>query len=94
MAIHKFPLVVNGVDLTDMVERDSYETTIDPVIGASVTTMDGVDHVAVIRYKGEIRVSLNPKTEAEVQTAMAALMVQPMEVYYHCLQRNETGTRT
>lgn len=84
----KYPLKINGVDITNMVEIDSYSTAVIPVYGDAVTTMDGVDHVAVIRYKGEVSFAANPLTDTQTVTLCNALMPGVVEVQYHCLQRN------
>lgn len=83
-----YVLKVNGVDFGRMVEIDSYHTSLEPVYGDSVTTMDGVEHIAVIRYRGAVEFTLNPQTDTASEKAFAALLKSPLEVYYHCLQRN------
>ena len=47
--VNKYPLIMGGIDVTAMVAADSYETTLVPVVGGSVTTMDGVTHESIIR---------------------------------------------
>ncbi len=86
--VAKYVLQVNGVDLTDLVERNSYSTSLTNVTSARITTLDGVDHVTLIRQKGVLRCRLNPQTAAETKLVMDALRVLPAEVYYHCIQRN------
>lgn len=87
MAI-KYTLIINGFDATEMVERDSYSTSLFPVSVPMITTMDGVDHTRIIRYKARLNVSLNPQTAEQAAALTAALMVSPMEVQFHCLQRD------
>ena len=91
MAI-KYTLIVNGFDLTDMVERDSYSTSLYPVTVPMITTMDGVDHTRIIRYKARLNVSLNPQTVEQAALITAALLDSPLTVQFHCLQRNEDIT--
>lgn len=88
----KYTLIVNGFDLTDMVERDSYSTSLFPVAVPTITTMDGVDHTRIIRHKARLNVSLNPQTAEQSALLTAALMVSPMTVQFHCLQRNQDIT--
>lgn len=83
-----YTLTINGVDFASMIERDSYSTGRVPVFSETVTTMDGVDHVALVRHKGTIRFEFNPQTAAQTATAFQALMTQPCTVYYFCLQTN------
>ncbi len=81
---------INGVDVTSMIEIDSYSTALIPVYGGSVTTMDGVEHVSVLRNKGKISFSVNPLTDTQTAQLTYALQPAVVEVKYHCLQRNTT----
>lgn len=87
---NKYPLRIGGVDITDMVEIDSYQTGLIPVVGGSVTTMDGVTHTSIIREKGQIRFSVNPLTDKQTSRLNEAMSKGITEVQYHCLQRNTT----
>ena len=77
---HKYTLTVNGFDLTDMVERDSYSTSLFPVTTPMITTMDGIDHTRLIRHKARVQVTLNPQTAEQTALLTAALMTSPMTV--------------
>lgn len=84
----KYPLEINGVDFSQMVERDSYETSVQKVYSAAVTTMDGVDHVEPLRNRGTLTVKFNPQTAANTAKLCEVLLESPLHVLYHCLQRN------
>lgn len=84
----KYLVEINGKEIGQMVEIDSYSTSLDPVYGDSVTTMDGVEHVAIIRYRGTVKFALNPRTDASTAEICALLLESPLQVRYHCLQRN------
>ena len=84
-----YTLTINGVDFTNMVERDSYTTAKIPVYSDSVITMDGITHVALLRNKGEIRFKFNPQNADDTATACAALLSMPCMVYYFNLQDQE-----
>ena len=84
----KYTLVVNDVDLTNLVEIDSYATSLDLVYGDSIRTLDGVEHVSVLRYRGVVKFSLNPMPAAKYAAVCEALLETPLQVCYHCLQRN------
>lgn len=88
----KYTFTVNSHDYSDFVERDSYQTTLSPVYGETIQTIDGVGHTAMLRVKGELSVKLNPKTAADTAAICADLLAAPCEVQYHCLQRNGTVT--
>lgn len=77
-----YTLTINGVDFTSMVERDSYQTRKIPVYSDSVTTLDGVTHVVLIRNKGEIEFEFNPQNAEKTAEACYALLMMPCEVYY------------
>lgn len=77
-----YTLTINGVDFTSMVERDSYQTRKIPVYSDSVTTLDGVTHVVLIRNKGEIEFDFNPQNAEKTAEACSALLMMPCEVYY------------
>lgn len=87
---NKYPLIIGGVDITDMVEIDSYQTTLIPVVGGSVTTMDGVTHKAIIREKGHVEFAVNPQTDLQTEKLNSALKNGITEVQYHCTLRNAT----
>ncbi len=84
----KYPLEINGVDFSQMVERDSYNTSVQKVYSKTVTTLDGVDHVAPLRDRGLLTVKFNPQTAANTAKLCAALLESPLVIRYHCLQRN------
>lgn len=86
--VSKYPLIMGGIDVTAMVAADSFETTLVPVVGGSVTTMDGVTHEAIIREKSHIKFAVNHLTEAQTQKLNAALKNGITEVQFRCMQRN------
>lgn len=88
MGVEKYRIDVNGVDITDAVEVDSYQTSYDPVYGESITTMDGVEHTVLLRHRGRVSFALNPQTEKMAKKICAAFEKMPAYVCYSCLQRN------
>ena len=85
-----YTVIIGGVDITAMIEVDSYSTELVPVYGGSVTTMDGVEHVSVLRKRGKLNFSVNPLTDTQTAKLTDALHTSVVEVQYHCLQRNTT----
>ena len=81
-------LIVNGVDLTPYVERDSYRTSLSPVYSETINTLDGIGHTALLRLKGALRIGLNPQTDSDTATVCTTLLNSPCQVVYHCLQRD------
>lgn len=64
---------INTVDYSSYLTKYGYSTTYIPVFADSVTTLDGVEHTAVIRYRGSLTVTLRPMTATEWATFSAAL---------------------
>ena len=79
---------VNGVDFSRFVERDSYATALEPVYAETIQTMDGVNHTALLRTRGSIRLRFNPQTDSDTAARWSALLAAPCEVQYRCLQRD------
>lgn len=87
-----YTLTINSTDFTAMVERDSYKTDTVPVFSERITTMDGVDHVALIRNKSSLTFEFNPQTTTQTKTACDALLTQPCTVYFYNIQSNAYKT--
>ena len=71
-----------------MVAVDSYSTSVIPVYGESIVTMDGVEHSSVLRNKGTVTFTPNPQTDTATEELCAVLLSGIMQVQYYCLQRN------
>lgn len=85
---------IDNVDYSGYITKYGYKTSLTPVYGASVTTLDGVEHTAVIRYRGALSVTLRPMEATAWATLSTALLSGPMEVKYTCLQRGADVTAT
>lgn len=79
---------INNTDYSNMVERDSYQTSLEPVYAETIQTMDGVNHTALLRTRGSIRLRFNPQTDSDTAALCSALLAAPCEVQYRCLQRD------
>ena len=84
-----YTLTVNGTDLTNYVLYDSYSTNKTPVYANSVTTLDGVEHTALIRTRGSLTFQLNPQNATITQTIASSLLTQPCSVHYFSLQTQQ-----
>ena len=82
---------VNNTDYSGMVERDSYSTTLSPIY-ETVTTLDGVSHSALKRWRGSLKVGLNPQSVTDAAKICADLLSGVVQVQYTCLQRNQDVT--
>ena len=83
---------INNTSYAGFVERDSYETSLSPVYGETIQTMDGVNHTALLRVRGSVKVKLNPTNDSDTAAICADLLNSPCEVAYHCLQRDTDVT--
>ncbi len=88
-----YTFLINGHSYASQVKKYSYQTDRVPVETERITTMDGIDHVRVIRYRGILRVEINPQTEANFKTLCDDLGSGVMTVKYHCLQTNSDVTQ-
>lgn len=83
-----YTVQINGVDITRMIERDSYSVEQIPVKSRTIITIDGVTHQAVLRIRHRLTLGLNPQSAAETASLTAAMQIRPCEVYYFDLHDN------
>lgn len=88
MGIDRYEVEVNGLDISGLVDITSYNTTMEPVYSDTITTIDGVDHVAVLRLRGTLTFAFNSLTAAQTAAVSQALLALPATVRYRCLQRH------
>lgn len=79
---------INGTDFSGYITKYGYETAVIPVFAESVQTLDGVEHTAVIRYRGQLNITIRPLTGAEWYTLYNALSQGILTIVYSCIQRN------
>ena len=79
---------INGIDFSSLLQAYGYATSYVPVYSQSVQTMDGVEHVGILRYRGLLKVNLKPLTGAQLQSLTTALSTGVPVIRYTCLQRN------
>lgn len=83
---------INGTDFSGYITKYGYETAVIPVFAESVQTLDGVEHTAIIRYKGQVHITIRPLTGSEWSTLHTALSQGILTVVYYCIQRNTNIT--
>lgn len=88
----KLPLIVGGVQLGHMVERDSYATDLIPVKTQSIKTLDGVEHFDILGYRGVLTVRLNPQKLSDLSVFIRAFLPGKVEVTYFQQQLNRELT--
>lgn len=77
---------INDTSFASIVKKYSYLTDRIPVESQRITTMDGKDHVAIIRYKGVLKLEINPQDETTFNTFCDAVAAGVLKVKYRCLQ--------
>lgn len=84
---------VNGTDFSDMVYKRGYKTVQTPVYGRTVTTMDGVRHRKLRRYRNTLITYFNAPTEARAR-AFCAELTSGQQITYTLLQSGQAVTET
>lgn len=79
---YKYPVKISGTDITGFIVPGSYTTNLIPVYSEAVTTMDGIDHVSLIRVKHSISFSLNPVPDDRMDPLFALLRSGTVSVEY------------
>lgn len=77
---------VNGVDLAALCSKRGYSTARVPVYGKSVTTLDGVTHTRLLRWRNSVTVTLNDLTDEEVALFCAAITDSTLTVRFFSAQ--------
>lgn len=88
-----YTFTVNSTDLSSYVLRYGWNTSYTPVYSETVTTMDGVNHNIIVRWKHGLTVQLKPLTESQlssIQTALGGSTVA--SVTFSSLQKNTSVT--
>lgn len=83
---------IGSTDFSGYLTKYGYSTTYSPVYSDSVQTLDGVEHVAIIRYKGTLTVTIRPLTGSEWETLSDALAVGLLSITYTNIQLNDDVT--
>lgn len=70
---YPYTCTINNTDFKTKVQRYSYETSYEPVYSDTITTMDGIDHTVITRWRHGLSVVINPMSEAELATLQSSL---------------------
>lgn len=92
--MNKFRFTVNGKDFSDIVHKYGYETALIPVFSKTVTTLDKVDHVCVVRWRGQLTVRINPVPAERFAEFCSELVMLPGLVGYHNFQNGYDVEKT
>ena len=90
----KYPLKINGVDMSRLCHKRGYTTFRTPVYAGKYTDLQQTDHYVVARWRGGLRLPLNDLTAADAAELAALLMAAPLTVEYHSFDLGKTVTET
>lgn len=76
-------LKIDGADFSSYVDKYGYSVEQQPVYGSSVTTLDGVDHCVISRWKSYLTVSIKPLTRAMASALYDAITPSSISVQYY-----------
>lgn len=83
---------INSTDCSSYLTKYGYSTTYTPVYADPVVTLDGVEHTALIRHRGSLKVTIKPMTATDWATFISNITTGIMSVTYSCLQRGTDVT--
>lgn len=86
--------IVNGEDFSDVVERDSYETAVVPVMTSPVVTMDGVSRCRKLRDQHSLTIGINPQSAGRYREFCAAVLNTPCVITFTLRQSGSDVTDT
>lgn len=74
---------LNGSDFSDCLVPSGLRAEMIPVYASQVTTLDGIKHTSISRWKSKITVSLLPMREGRAAELYEQLSSTPISVQYH-----------
>lgn len=90
---YPYTFQVNSTDLKSYVLPYGYNTSYEPVYSDTITTLDGVDHSVILRWRHKLTVQLKPLSESNLSTIQTALGGATVaSVKFSSLQRNTDVT--
>lgn len=77
------PFELNDRDFSRYVHKTGIEADFVPVYASKVTTLDGVDHNVIARWKSRIRVLFNPTDRDGCRILCEQLKAASVKVHYY-----------
>lgn len=74
---------IDGTDFSEYLAPYGYSTEQQPVYGSSVTTLDGVEHVSITRWKSYLTVTTLPLNRVDARTLYEAITGAEISVRYY-----------
>ena len=85
---YPYTFKINNVDYSSVIQEYGYATSYDPIYGDSMTSLNGIEYTAVLRYRGTLTLKIKPLEGTTLATLTSALSAGILEITYTCLQRN------
>ena len=83
---------INGVDFSDIIMKYGYKTAYEPIYTDTVTTLDGVDHTAIIRWKNGLTIPVRPLQNVRIGQLTTALRQGIPSITFTSLQKGSDIT--
>lgn len=77
---------INTVDYSDCIQMYGYDTAYDPIFADTVTTLDKVDHTAIIRWKHGLTIRVKPLETTRLTQLVTALTAGIPSITFTSLQ--------
>ena len=84
----KYSTIINGVDISEFIENDSYKTSVSNIMSRTITTIGGVDYAAKLRERYTVRFKLRAISAENLAMVSALILDAPIEFYGRILQKN------
>ena len=83
---------INGVDFSDIIMRYGYQTAYEPIYTDRITTLDGVDHTAIIRWRNGVTIPVRPLERTRLIQLTNALKAGIPTITFTSLQQGTDVT--
>ena len=85
---------INGIDFSDIIMKYGYKTAYEPVYTDVITTLDKVDHTAIVRWKNGITIPVRPLENVRIGQLTTELRKGIPTITFTSLQKGSDVTAT
>ena len=89
---YPYTFKINTVDYSDCIKQYGYSTKYDPVFSNTVTTLDKVDHMAIIRRRHTLTIEVKPLETTRLSQLTTALTAGIPSITFTSLQQGADVT--
>ena len=83
---------IDGVDFSDIIMKYGYRTAYEPIYTDRITTLDGVDHTAIIRWRNGVTIPVRPLERTRLIQLTNALKAGIPTITFTSLQQGTDVT--